>query len=743
MAKAPRRRGRGSSDEGKGKRPRRSRTIGDKPPAAKPVKPIAKPVKPVAQPVKPVKPAQPPVAKPVAPVAKPVQPAKPPAAKPVAPVAKPVQPTKPPAAAPVAKPVAPVAKPTKPAAAKPVAPAAKSGGSKAPAKGGKGPAKSSKGKSRGRMAEEDIGGRGRAPARSSSRGMSLAAKVGLAAGLVAFLCIGLTVLLTAGGGSGEDPNAEFNAYGFASVSALGTPDAKWWRGTGLGTSGTASLRKKVKTLFGDRGVEWWDETMKELSQPIPRELEGTFEGQKLEEAKKAFEKAMSKEDRGGGVKDVPSNRIIHAWNALDKGEGGRFEPQAAWIREPGPGQGGTWIAGAGIGPNAIQYADNASSAFGNGGGFVDGKIEGVSVRIFSKRIRGVGSAKPLVGFVAVRDSGKKSGEKGMALGMLMLLVGTAAVGLVAFSVAGNHAKGVRALAREIDRLGSSGDPTREIRAQGAEANALARSVERMVANLEFRDKHDGADLDEVVDREQQVAQEIHGALMSKNPPRLGNYEVETLFKPGFEIGGDHFEYFSIDDDHLGIILLDTNVRGVQAALVMSAAKSYIRAEAQGQLSPAELLKKVNRHLAGELPAGRHVTALYVVLNQSDGSATLASAGHLPLLVYRHQTGKMAKVNPEGIAMGLDEGPTFDASLQEGDIPIGVGDRIVLYTDGALRIQNEEGEEFGETRFYGAVTNEAPKNSQAFVNFVGAAIDRFHLEVPQNDDITISTIKRLR
>ena len=110
---------------------------------------------------------------------------------------------------------------------------------------------------------------------------------------------------------------------------------------------------------------------------------------------------------------------------------------------------------------------------------------------------------------------------------------------------------------------------------------------------------------------------------------------------------------------------------------------------------------------------------------------------------RHATGKAAKVNPDGIALGLDPGPVFDKSLQEGDIPIGVGDRIVLYTDGALTIANEMGEEFGESRFYEAVHLEAPKNSQAFVNFVGGAIDQFHLNTPQNDDITISTVKRLK
>jgi sigma-B regulation protein RsbU (phosphoserine phosphatase) len=302
---------------------------------------------------------------------------------------------------------------------------------------------------------------------------------------------------------------------------------------------------------------------------------------------------------------------------------------------------------------------------------------------------------------------------------------------------------VKDLAREVDRLGSKGDPTRTLRVQGAEASAVARAVERMVSNLEFRSQHGNEDLEEIVDRERKVAEEIHGALMRKNPPRLSHYEVETLFKPGFEIGGDHFEYFAIDEDHLGVILLDTNVRGITAALVQATARSYVRSAAPGVLSPAEVLRTVNRRLAGELPAGRHVTALYVVIDTREGKATVASAGHLPLLVYRHAAGKIAKVNPEGIALGLDDGPLFDKSLEEGDIPMDVGDRIVLYTDGALKIQNEEGEEFGEARFYQAVAKEAPKNSQAFINFVGGAIDQFHLNTPQNDDITISTVKRLK
>ena len=191
------------------------------------------------------------------------------------------------------------------------------------------------------------------------------------------------------------------------------------------------------------------------------------------------------------------------------------------------------------------------------------------------------------------------------------------------------------------------------------------------------------------------------------------------------------------------VLLDTNVRGLQAALVMASTRAYVRTAAPGQLSPAQVLREVNRHLAGELPPGRHVTALYAVLDMAAGTATLASAGHLPLLVYRHSAGKLSMVNPEGLALGMDTGPVFDDALQEGEIPLGVGDRIVMYTDGALKIQNTDGEEYGEQRFYQSVSREAPKNSQAFVNFVGGGIDAYHVGAQQNDDITISTIKRLR
>jgi len=395
-----------------------------------------------------------------------------------------------------------------------------------------------------------------------------------------------------------------------------------------------------------------------------------------------------------------------------------------------------------IAPDWSTYSTSASK-----GGSVSGQAsigsDSWPVTIYLAELPGSTTTSRLMASAAVYEAGSAGGGGGAGLGLILLVLGPLLAGFATFAVANGFGAKIKTLAREIDRLGSTGDPTRSLRADGAEASLVARSVERMVSTLEFRSKHDGADLDEVAQRERAVAEEIHKGLVSKHPPRLDGYEVETLFKPGFEIGGDHFEYFRIDDTHLGLILLDTNVRGLQAALVMASTRAYVRTAAPGVLSPAQVLREVNRHLAGELPPGRHVTALYAVLDMNAGTATLASAGHLPLLVYRHAAGKLSMVNPEGLALGMDTGPVFDDALQEGEIPLGVGDRIVMYTDGALKIQNADGEEFGEQRFYQSVSREAPKNSQAFVNFVGGGIDAFHVGAQQNDDITISTIKRLR
>jgi serine phosphatase RsbU (regulator of sigma subunit) len=595
------------------------------------------------------------------------------------------------------------------------------------------------------MAEEEIGRGARGGRAAAKPGSGIGLKVGLIAAVATLVLTAAAVLASSAGGPKGDPEREFVERGLGYARVLAAPDSTFWLGTSgpATTDGLKQTRRALSELFGETGTVWWDETVQEVSEP-------NFSGMDPEEQKAAtdarekFLKAKDKLSKASSEADPGHAARIQ--NAVAKAASGPAV-YAAWVRQVAPDfRREMDFVASHPGKTAVVYDFSKATYEGKefhlpgqmntGGGIA-------AVRVFGSPITST-LTKPMMAYVAVPESAKaQAAGAGSPLGWILVILAPLIVGFAAAAAANAHAKNVKDLARDIDRLGTAGDPARAIRAHGAEASAVAKAVERMVANLQFRSQHGSADLEEIVEKERKVVEEIHGALMAKNPPRLSDYEVETLFKPGFEIGGDHFEYFRIDANHLGLILLDTNVRGVPAALVMSTTKAYVRAAAPGNLSPSEVLKQVNRHLAGELPPGRHVTALYAVIDTAGGKANVASAGHLPLIVYRHATGKVAKLNPEGIALGLDVGPVFERALQEGEVSIGVGDRIVLYTDGALKVQNEGGEEFGELRFYQAVAREAPKNSQAFVNFVGSAIDQFHLTTPQNDDITISTVKRLK
>lgn len=587
-----------------------------------------------------------------------------------------------------------------------------------------------------RAQEEDVGrgSRGGRPSGGGGGGMGLGAKVGLVTGLVALLVLAGAVLPTLGGSS-EPDDGPLNATGYAAVNAMAGVETPQWLGGGAssGDGEYKRLKRNIEKLFGERGKTWVND-QEDSFRKVDRDADAEEREEQAKRAK-AFDDAVTALEKGGG-----GGADLKAASSLLKrmSVGGGDAPAvvSAWVREGTVGATGNFVVGT--------HADGAVKLDGASGGdgtryWRDGTFGEWPVRVFYKQV--AGGPPPATIYVAVTKP--EVVKQGNTLGLLLLLLGPILVGAAGFAIANGISGQLRGLARELDKLGTSGDPHRAVRAQGAEAGAIARAVERMMGNVEFRQQSGGQDLEAIAERDKKLATEVHEGLLNKHPPRLSGYEVEHLFKPGFEVGGDHFEYFRIDDDHLGVILIDTNVRGIAAALVMSATRSYIRAAAPGNLSPAAVLKQVNRHLAGELPPGRHVTAVYVVIDTAQGKATLASAGHPAVLVFRQATGKLAKVNPAGIAMGLDVGPVFDRELEEGDVPLGPGDRLVLYTDGALKITNEGGEEFGEQRFYAAVAREAPKNSQAFVNFVGSAIDQFHLTTPQNDDVTISTVKRLR
>jgi serine phosphatase RsbU (regulator of sigma subunit) len=230
---------------------------------------------------------------------------------------------------------------------------------------------------------------------------------------------------------------------------------------------------------------------------------------------------------------------------------------------------------------------------------------------------------------------------------------------------------------------------------------------------------------------------------SRTFQRPDEFEVEATQKLSAEVGNDYYDVVNVDDEHVGVLIADIPQRGVKSSMHMASIRTLFRAHCKGEPSPAEVLKAVNRAFAVELPRGVYVTAMYVVVNKSTGVCKVANAQHLPLVFWKLAKKASARLSPEGIALGLDTGAVFDKTISEKAIQLDKGDRIVLYTDGAMNGRNPAGAQYGDERFYYVVNREAPKNSAACVNFVANDVDLFHEGAPLTDDFTIVTLRRLK
>ena len=275
-----------------------------------------------------------------------------------------------------------------------------------------------------------------------------------------------------------------------------------------------------------------------------------------------------------------------------------------------------------------------------------------------------------------------------------------------------------------------------------EIGTLAGTFNKMTSALKVA--HEQEILQKKMEHQLSVAREIQENLMPKRVLKLPGYDVAAFYRPSQEVGGDYYDFIEIDDDHSGIIVADVSGKGVPGAIVMSMALAFIREEVDRtqNTSPMGTLTRANRMLAQNIKKGMFVTALYCILNKKTNEMKVASAGHNPLIAWSAAENKVDLINPKGIALGFDKGPVFERTIEEGTLRLNHGDRIVLYTDGAVEAMNTENEEFGDDRFIQLSQQLATRDSNQFLNIIVGKLDEHQGDGPQHDDITIVTMRYL-
>ncbi|MDY3818715.1 MAG: SpoIIE family protein phosphatase [Lachnospiraceae bacterium] len=239
---------------------------------------------------------------------------------------------------------------------------------------------------------------------------------------------------------------------------------------------------------------------------------------------------------------------------------------------------------------------------------------------------------------------------------------------------------------------------------------------------------------ERIGAELNVATKIQADMLPKIFPPFPDrkeFDVYAQMTPAKEVGGDFYDFFLIDEDHLAIVIADVSSKGVPAALFMVIAKTLIKNHAMSLESLADVFYKVNNQLCEGNDEGMFVTAWMGVVTISTGEFEYVNAGHNPQLIRNGEKYEWIHANPGFVLAGL-EGIPYSSEK----IILQHGSRIFLYTDGVTEAQNTAGELFGEERLLTSLQQHGHLPLKEMLEAVRADIDTFAGEAEQFDDITM-------
>ena len=215
-------------------------------------------------------------------------------------------------------------------------------------------------------------------------------------------------------------------------------------------------------------------------------------------------------------------------------------------------------------------------------------------------------------------------------------------------------------------------------------------------------------------------------------PDRPEFDIHASMDPAKEVGGDFYDFFMIDEDHLALVIADVSGKGIPAALFMMSSKIFINDHTTMGGTPAEILERVNKLVCANNDANMFVTVWLGILEISTGRLTTASAGHeYPML---NLNGKYTLFKDKhGLAIGAME----LAKYTDTEIQLKKGDSIFVYTDGVAEATDADNQLFGTDRTLEALNSmPADATQKEILLGVRAAVDAFVKDAPQFDDLTM-------
>ena len=274
-----------------------------------------------------------------------------------------------------------------------------------------------------------------------------------------------------------------------------------------------------------------------------------------------------------------------------------------------------------------------------------------------------------------------------------------------------------------------------------EINILIRSMQKMEGEMNgyIDDLKTATAERERISTELDLASKIQAAMLPSTFPPFPNRSEFNIFAsmtPAKEVGGDFYDFYLIDDDHLALVIADVSGKGVPGALLMMVTKIIIKNYALMGNSPAKILELLNDQICSNNQADMFVTVWVGILTISEGKITAASAGHEYPFIKKGNGGFEVLKDKHGFVIGGME----DMTYTEYEIKLEKGDTLFLYTDGLVEATNSEEEMFGAERVLRHLNDTKDAPPEIILDHMKNAVKGFVGDAMQFDDLTMLAVK---
>jgi len=241
--------------------------------------------------------------------------------------------------------------------------------------------------------------------------------------------------------------------------------------------------------------------------------------------------------------------------------------------------------------------------------------------------------------------------------------------------------------------------------------------------------------------ELEIAREIQAAMIPQVfPPFPERKEIEIFAHmiAAKKVGGDFYDFFFIDDDHLGFVIGDVSGKGVPAALFMAVSRTLLKSAALGGQSTSDVLSSVNKLLRAERTNAMFVTVFYGILDTRTGEIEYSNGGHNPPLVVK-QDGQIIQLD---LTDDFVVGAISSTEYHSKNIRIKPGEIMLLHTDGVTEAMNQEYKQYSDKRLLTRMNAQKQLSPTELVYSIIEDVNEFTAGAVQSDDITVMVLKYL-